>query len=149
MNNKVKLYSSIIFPKNIQFVIILSTIQHKDRRLIMKVVCFLGIFKWSWIRVCTPSSSKFRTVFRSGLTIGLIDLGGNSAHRKITKRLLGSSRVGRFPVLINRCMFVLANKQAGSYALAIKLELIRFWTLPFGVIMWHPITQVNDGILAA
>ena len=41
---KVKLHSLIILPKNYQFVITFSTSQHKDRRPITKVVCFLVIF---------------------------------------------------------------------------------------------------------
>ena len=54
-----------------------------------------------------------------------------------------------FPSLNNRCTFGLANQQAGSYAPATGLELIRFRPLPFGEIMWHLITQVNNGILVS
>ena len=51
--------------------------------------------------------------------------------------------------LSNRRTFGLANQQAGSYAPATELYLISFWPLPFGELVWHLITQGNDGGLAA
>ena len=85
----------------------------------------------------------------SGLTIGIGALRENSAHRKIMESLLGRSGVDRCHGLSNRCKFGLANQQAGKYISATELELNMFRTLPFGDLVWHLITQVNDSDLAA
>ena len=63
--------------------------------------------------------------------------------------LLGSSGVGRFPGLINRCKFGLADQLSGRYTPATELDIIGFWPFPLGDLVWHLSTQVNDGILAA
>ena len=46
-------------------------------------------------------------------------------------------------------MFVLSNQLSGRYTPATELDLIRFWPSPLGDLVWHLITQVNDGLLAA
>ena len=128
----------------------MSTSQHKDRRQIKKVFCYLVIF-WS-IRIifCTPSPSKnMNLVFWCGLNIGIGALQDNSAHRKIRVSILGSAEVGSCPGLSKRCTFLLTNQQAGSYAPATELDLIRFWPLPFGELVWHLSTQMNNGNLDA
>ena len=51
--------------------------------------------------------------------------------------------------LSNWCMFGFFNQQAGSYAPSTELELITFRPFPFWDPVWHLITQVNDGDLAA
>ena len=63
--------------------------------------------------------------------------------------LLGSAGVGSCPRLSNRCMFGLANQQDGRYAPATELEFIMFFPLPFGGLVWHLSTQVNEGNLDA
>ena len=51
--------------------------------------------------------------------------------------------------LSNWCAFVLANQLDGSFVPATELDLNRFWPLPFGEIVWHLSTLVNNGLLAA
>ena len=46
-------------------------------------------------------------------------------------------------------MFGLANILAGRFVPATELELNRFRPFPFGDILWHLSTQVNNGLLAA
>ena len=48
---------------------------------------------------------QIQTVYCSVLTIRIGSLRINSPHRKIREKLFGSAGVGRFPGLINRCMF--------------------------------------------
>ena len=48
---------------NIQFFIALSTSQHKDRRPIAKVDCYIVILWWSWLIVCTKSPFKNANCF--------------------------------------------------------------------------------------
>ena len=81
--------------------------------------------------------------------MGIGSLWVNYSHRNIWESLLESAVLGSCSGVSNRCTFGLENQQAGSYSLATELELIRFWHLPFGGLVWHLITQVNDGILAA
>ena len=57
--------------------------------------------------------------------------------------------MGRFPGLSNRCAFGLANLISGRYNIATELDIIRFWPLHLGGLVWHLSTQINDGILAA
>ena len=85
----------------------------------------------------------------SGLNIGIGALQKNSAHRNIRESLLGSAGVSRCPGLINWCTFGLANQMAGRYTPATELEIIRFWPLPLGEIVWHLRTKVNNSDLAA
>ena len=73
----------------------------------------------------------------------------NSAHRKISKSLLGSAGVGRCPGFSNQCTFGLANQQAGRYIPATELDLIRFRPLTLGYIVCPFSTKVNNGDLAA
>ena len=68
---------------------------------------------------------------------------------KYTKGFEHYSYLCRCPGLRNRCTFGLANLLAGSFAPATELELNRFRTLPFRELVWHLITQVNNGLLAA
>ena len=89
------------------------------------------------------------TVYWSGLNIGIWALQENSAHRKIRESLLGSAGLGRCPGLINRCKFWLSNKQAEKYISDTELELNKFHPLPFGEIVWHLSTQVNDSDISA
>ena len=84
----------------------------------------------------------------SGLTIGIGDLWENYSYRNIRESLLRRAGVGSCLGVSNHCMFGLANQQAGRFAPATQLELIRFWPFPFGELMWHLITQVNNGDLA-
>ena len=51
--------------------------------------------------------------------------------------------------MLNFCTFGLANQLAGCFAPATELDLNMFWPLPFGDIVWHLRTLVNNGILAA
>ena len=81
--------------------------------------------------------------------IGIGALRENSPHRNIRESLLGSSGVGSYTGVSNRCTFVLDNQQIGSYALATELELIRFWPLPFGELVCHLITKMNDSIISS
>ena len=74
---------------------------------------------------------------------------GNSTHRNIREILLGSAGVGRCPGLSNRCTFGLANLLDRRYTPATELELIRFWPLTSGDLVWHLISQVNDCVIAA
>ena len=83
------------------------------------------------------------------MTIGIVSLWENYANRNIRKSLLVIARFGSFPGLINQCTFGLNNQQYGRYNPATELELIRFRTLPFGDLVWHLSTQMNDGNLAA
>ena len=46
-------------------------------------------------------------------------------------------------------MFGFSNRLAGSFAPTTEVELNMFWPLPFGELVWHLSTQVNNGILAA
>ena len=62
--------------------------------------------------------------------------------------LLGRAGVGSCPGLNNWCTFGFANQQAGSYAPATELDIIRFWPLTFQELVWHLSTQVNGGIMA-
>ena len=146
--SKLNYTHQLYFQRNIQIVIILSTSQNKDRRPITKVVCFLIIFWWSQIRVCTPSLKYIWTVFRSGLTIGIGALWGNVSHRKIREIIVGSAGVGSCPGLINRCTYGLAKQKSGSHTPATELELIGFWHFPFRDLVWHLSIQVNNGLLA-
>ena len=57
--------------------------------------------------------------------------------------------MGRCTGLINQCKFGLDNLLAGIYTPATELELIKFWTLPLGDLVWHLSIQMNDGDLAA
>ena len=57
--------------------------------------------------------------------------------------------MGSFPGLGNQCMFGLAKQQAGSYAPATELDIIRFWNFPFRELVWHLRTQVNNSDLAS
>ena len=61
--------------------------------------------------------------------------------------LLGCAGVGKCPGLSNRCTFWLANQQAGRYISATELDLDRFRPFPFGDILCHLSTQVNDSDL--
>ena len=92
---------------------------------------------------------KMRTVFRSGLTIGIWSLWENSTHRKIRESLLGSAGVGSCPSLRKRCTFGLDIQQAGIYVPNTELELIKFRPFPFRELVWHLSTQVNVCDLAA
>ena len=62
--------------------------------------------------------------------------------------LLGSAGVGSCPGISKWCKLGLVYQQSGSYAPTTELELIRFLRFPFGEIMWHLRTQVNDSLLA-
>ena len=93
------------------------------------------------------SLQKIHTIYCSGLAIAIVALRGNYTHRKIRESLLGSSGVRRCPRLINRCTFLLANKQAGKYISATELELNRFRTFSLGELVWHLSTQMNDSYL--
>ena len=73
----------------------------------------------------------------------------NSAHRNISESLLGSAGVGRCTSLSNWRTFGFSKQLAGRYTTATELELIIFWLLPLGGLMWHLSTQVNICILAA
>ena len=86
---------------------------------------------------------------RSGLTIGIGDLWENYVHRNIRETLLESAGVGRCTGLSNRCTFGLANQLAGIYTPTTELEFIRFCPLPLGDLVFHLITQMNNGIIAA
>ena len=92
---------------------------------------------------------KYKLFFRSGSTIGIVSLWKNSNHRKITEILLGRVGVVSFTVTRNHCTLVLTNQQAGSYVPATESDIIRFWTLPFGYLMWHLSTNVNNCLIAA
>ena len=92
---------------------------------------------------------QINNVYWSGLNIGIGSLWENSANRKIRESLLGSAGLGMCPGLSNRCKFWLANKQAGKYIFTTELDLNRFWPLPFGEIVWHLRTQVNDSDISA
>ena len=83
------------------------------------------------------------------LNKGIGSLQDNLAHRNIREGLLGSTRVGIFPGIINRCTLGLANQQARSYAYSAELELIVVFPFTSGELVWHLITQVNDSLLAA
>ena len=83
------------------------------------------------------------------MTIEVVSLWENSAHKNINESLLGSAGVVSFPGLSNRCTFGLENQQAGSYAPATEFDLIMFRTLIFWELVWHLSTQVNNGDLAA
>ena len=83
-----------------------------------------------------------------GLSIGIGSLRDNSSHRSIRQSLLGSAGVGICPRLIKGCKFGLEKQQAGRYFPDTKLDLIRFWPLPFRELMWHLIAQVNNGDIA-
>ena len=71
----------------------------------------------------------------------------NYAHSKIRESLLGSTGVGRCPVLSNQCTFGLSKRLAGRYTSVTELELIRFCTFPLGELVWYLTTQVNGGII--
>ena len=77
------------------------------------LLLYFGKSKWE---CATHHPPKMQTVFRSGLSIEIVFLWGNSAHSNITESLLGRSGVGSFPGLSNQCKFWLAIQQAGSYA---------------------------------
>ena len=83
------------------------------------------------------------------MNIGIGALWEKFAHRNIRECLLGSVGVGRCPCLRNRSTFGLVNQLVRRYTPATKLELIRFWSLPLGEIVWHHSTQVNNSYLAA
>ena len=68
---------------------------------------------------------------------------------KYTKGFEHYYYICRCPGLSNRCTFGLANRQAGNFVPITELELNWFHTLPFGELMGHLRTQVNNGILAA
>ena len=68
-----------------------------------KVICSIFIFGESEKECAPHHPPKIRTVFRSGLTIGMGSLWGNSAGRNIRESLLGSAGVGSCPGLSNRC----------------------------------------------
>ena len=87
--------------------------------------------------------------FWRGLNIGIGSLRENATHRNIREILLVITGVGSCPVVSKRCTFELAKQQAGNHPPSTELELIRFWTLPFGELAWHLITQVNYGYLAS
>ena len=89
------------------------------------------------------------TVYWSGLTIGIGSLQENPTYRKISERLLGRAGVGRCPGSSNRCKVWLANKQAGKYISATKLELNMFRPFTLGEIVWHLSTQVNGSDIDA
>ena len=72
-----------------------------------------------------------------GSTIGIGALRENSAYREIRVSLLGSAGVVNCTGISNQCMFRLANQKSGSYDPATELELIMFWNLPFGDLVWH------------
>ena len=57
--------------------------------------------------------------------------------------------MGSCPGLSNPYTFGLANQQSERYAPATELYLIRFRPLPFRDLMWHLVTQVNDGDIAS
>ena len=58
-------------------------------------------------------------------------------------------RVARFWTrLSNWCTFRLANRLAGIFAPTTELDLNRFQPLPFGELVWHLSTQVNNGLLS-
>ena len=68
---------------------------------------------------------------------------------KYTKGFEHYSYICRCPVLSKQCRFRFANRLAERYITATELEINRFRPFPFGELVWHLITQVNDGILAA
>ena len=84
-----------------------------------------------------------------GLNIWIGDLWENSVYIQVRESLLGSAGVGICPRLSKRCNFGLSGQYSGSYAPSNKLKLIRLWPFPFRYLVWHLITQVNDGNLAA
>ena len=53
------------------------------------------------------------------------------------------------PSLSNQFTFGLANQLAGRFVPATELEITRSRTSPFGDLVWHLMTQVNNGLLAA
>ena len=77
----------------------------------------------------------------NGLTIGIGDLRKKSTHRKIRESLLESAGVGKCPGLSNWCTFELANRLAEICITATELEIIRFWTFPFGELVYLISTQ--------
>ena len=107
-----------------------------------EINCVLS--RWIQIRVCTPFPSKIQTLYSSGLTIWIGSLRVYYAHRKIRESLLGSAVVGRCPDLSNQCKFGLANQMSGRHITATELELNRFWHFPFGGLVWHLSTEVNN-----
>ena len=50
-------------------------------------------------------------------------------------------------VISNRCTFGLANFFSGSFAHANELEINIFRPSPFGGIVWHLSTEVNNGLI--
>ena len=94
------------------------------------------------------SYSSQKNAFSIGLTIGIGSFQESYTHRKIRESLLGSAGVVGFLGISNRCTLLLANHQAGIYAPDNYLVIIRFCPLPFGGIVLHLITQVNDGLLS-
>ena len=95
------------------------------------------------------SLQQINTVYWSGFTIEIWAFRETLSHRNIRESLLGIAGVGRCPGSSNRCMFWLANQQAGKYISATELELTRFWPLPLGELVWNFRTQVNYSDIAA
>ena len=50
--------------------------------------------------------------------------------------------------LRNQCTFGLANRLYESFVPVTELELNMFWPLPFGELVWHLSTQVNNVLLS-
>ena len=59
-------------------------------------------------------------------------LGLEQVHGKIRESLLRIAGVGSFLGTSNQCNLGLVYQQAGRYAPAAEIEIIRFCTLPFG-----------------
>ena len=68
---------------------------------------------------------------------------------KYTKGFEHYYYICRCPGLSNRCTFGLANRLAGRFSPATDLYLNRFWPSPFGELVCHLGTQVNNGLLTA
>ena len=69
--------------------------------------------------------------------------------QKYTKGFKQYSFICRCPGLINQCTFGFSKQLAGNFAPATELELNMFQPQPFGELVWHISTQVNDGDLAS
>ena len=96
-----------------------------------------------------PITLQNTLVFRSGFTIWIGSLWEHFDNRKIRESLLVSAVLGSCTGISNQCMLVLANQKSERYSPATELESIRFWSLPFGNLVWHISTQLNDGLIVA
>ena len=84
-----------------------------------------------------------------GYTIGIGYLQENSTHINIRESLLGNAGVGSCPGISNWCKNDWPTNTLGDKIPGTELELLQFCSFPFGLLVRHLVTQVNNSLLAA